>query len=240
MYSSLIIFVVILPVALSVLAQDFQEDIHATGKGALKITFIGHGTLMFAFNKMIIHVDPVTSYADYSRMPKADLILVTHHHGDHLDPAAIQTLTKANTKLLLTEKCLERSGIKDGLVIRNGDSRTIKGITIEGIPAYNLKHMRSSGAPYHSKGEGNGYILTFGERRVYVDTPEMKSLQDIDIAFLPMNLPYTMTPEMVAEAAKSFRPRILYPYHYGNTDTSKIENLLKDSPEIEVRVREMR
>jgi L-ascorbate metabolism protein UlaG (beta-lactamase superfamily) len=105
--------------------------------------------------------------------------------------------------------------------------------------------MRESGEPFHIKGTCNGYVITFGEKRVYVagdteNTPEMKALEDIDIAFLPMNLPYTMTPEMVADAAKAFKPKILYPYHFGETDVSKIVDLMKDEKEIEVRVRKMK
>jgi L-ascorbate metabolism protein UlaG (beta-lactamase superfamily) len=104
--------------------------------------------------------------------------------------------------------------------------------------------MRSEGAPFHPKGVGNGYIVTFGDKRVYIagDTeniPEMKNIKGIDIAFLPMNLPYTMTPEMVADAAKSFKPKVLYPYHFGETDTAKIVDLLKDEKEIEIRIRKM-
>jgi L-ascorbate metabolism protein UlaG (beta-lactamase superfamily) len=104
--------------------------------------------------------------------------------------------------------------------------------------------MRSQGVPFHSKGVGNGYVITFGDKRVYVagdteNTPEMKALKDIDIAFLPMNLPYTMTPEMVADAAKAFRPKILYPYHYGDTDPSRLVDLLKDARDIQVRIRNM-
>jgi L-ascorbate metabolism protein UlaG (beta-lactamase superfamily) len=104
--------------------------------------------------------------------------------------------------------------------------------------------MRSPGVPFHPKGIGNGYIVTFGDKRIYIagdteNTPEMKNLKGIDIAFLPMNLPYTMTPEMVADAAKAFRPKILYPYHYGNTETAKIIDLLKDEKDIEVRIRSM-
>ena len=117
--------------------------------------------------------------------------------------------------------------------MRNGDKQTIAGLQIEAVPAYNILHKREDGQPFHPKGVGNGYILTFGNTRLYLagDTeniPEMKNLHDIDIAFLPMNLPYTMTPEMVADAARMFKPRILYPYHYGNTDTNKLVELLKD------------
>jgi L-ascorbate metabolism protein UlaG (beta-lactamase superfamily) len=120
----------------------------------------------------------------------------------------------------------------------------VAGIEIEAVPAYNVLHLRRSGEPYHPKGRDNGYVVTFAETRVYIagDTesiPEMDELKGVDIAFLPMNLPYTMTPEMVADAARRIRPRILYPYHYGGTDTAELARLLADEKGIEVRVREM-
>jgi L-ascorbate metabolism protein UlaG (beta-lactamase superfamily) len=113
------------------------------------------------------------------------------------------------------------------------------------VPAYNIVHKRDTGQPFHPKEVGNGYIITFGDKRVYVagdteNVPEMKGLKNIDIAFLPMKLPYTMPPEMVADAAKAFKPKILYPYHFGETDTSKLVSLLKGYPEIEVRIRNMK
>ena len=128
--------------------------------------------------------------------------------------------------------------------MRNGDVRPIDGITVEAVPAYNVVHKRPNGQPFHPKGAGNGYVLTFGDMRVYVagDTeniPEMNTLQDIDCAFLPMNLPYTMSPEMVADAAIAMQPSILYPYHFGATDTSRLLDLLSDYENIEVRVRDM-
>lgn len=223
--------------------SKFEEDLIETAKGDLKITFIGHGTLMFTFGDTVIHVDPVGQYADYSTLPQADLILVTHEHSDHLDPNAIKMIRTDKTDLIFTEKCAEK--IKAGIIMKNGDVRSIQGLKIEAVPAYNIVHMRRGNVPFHPKGHGNGYIITFGDKRVYVagdteNTPEMKALKDIDIAFLPMNLPYTMTPEMVADAAKAIRPDILYPYHFGNTDTSKIVELLKDNKEIEVRIRKMR
>jgi L-ascorbate metabolism protein UlaG (beta-lactamase superfamily) len=195
---------------------------------------------MFAIGGKSIHVDPWTRLADYSKMPKADIILLTHDHRDHLDQKALEILRTEKTAVVLTATCA--SQIKGGIVMRNGDVKTIEGLKIEAVPAYNLIHMRSEGNPFHPKGVGNGYVIGFGEKRVYVagdteNTPEMKKLKHIDIAFLPMNLPYTMTPEMVADAAKAFKPKILYPYHYGRTDTSEIVNLLKDMPEIEVRIR---
>jgi len=232
-------------VLVAAVQKEFEEDIIQTSQGDLKITFIGHGTVMFTFEGKIIHVDPVGRYADYSQLPKADLTLITHEHGDHLDAKVIKIISSEKTDLVLTEKCVEKVKIEDVIIMKNGDIKTVQNLKIEAIPAYNIKHMRSPGNPYHPKGVGNGYIITFGDKRVYVagdteNTPEMKALKNIDIAFLPMNLPYTMTPEMVADAAKAFMPKILYPYHYGNTDTSKIVELLKDVERIEVRIRDMK
>ena len=221
---------------------EFEQDIIKTGSGNLRIICIGHGTLMFIFDGKVIHVDPVGREADYSKMPKADMILITHEHGDHLDPEAIKLIRKEGTEIVLTKACAER--VTGGTIMQNGDVRTVQELKIEAVPAYNIVHMRSGNTPYHPKGVGNGYVITFGDTRVYVagdteNTPEMKQLEDIDIAFLPMNLPYTMTPEMVADAAKALKPKILYPYHYGQTDTSRIVALLKDVKDIEVRIRKL-
>jgi L-ascorbate metabolism protein UlaG (beta-lactamase superfamily) len=117
-------------------------------------------------------------------------------------------------------------------------------LKVEAVPAYNVVHMRSPGQPFHPKGVGNGYVITFGDKRVYVagdteNVPEMANLPNIDVAFLPMNLPYTMTPKMVAEAVQVIKPKIVYPYHFGNTDTSQLVRLLKDMENVEVRVRKM-
>jgi len=203
---------------------------------------VGHGTLMFAFGGQVVHVDPVSREADYGKMPKADLILITHEHGDHLDPAAVAAIRKEGTTILLTEKCAAK--VTGGIVMKNGDTRKVGALTVEAVPAYNLVHKRPTGQPFHPRGDGNGYIVTFGDKRVYVagdteNTPEMKKLEKIDVAFLPMNLPYTMTPEMVADAAKALRPRILYPYHFGKTDTAQLVKLLAGEKDIEVRIRRM-
>jgi L-ascorbate metabolism protein UlaG (beta-lactamase superfamily) len=226
-----------------VLAQaPFQTDRFKTSTGDLQITFIGHGTLMFQHANLVVDVDPVSQYADFAKLPKADVILVTHEHPDHLDPKAIEAARKPDTVVIGTARCAQQVG---GMtVMTNGETRTVKGLRIEAVPAYNIVHKRPNGQPFHPKGEGNGYVMTFGDKRVYVagdteNTPEMKALQKIDIAFLPMNLPFTMTPEMVAAAAKSFSPRILYPYHYGDTDTSKLTALLANSG-IEVRIRNLK
>jgi len=220
----------------------FEQDVIKTGAGDLTITFIGHGTLMFAFGGKVIHVDPVGQFADYGQLPKADLILITHEHGDHLDPKVVEMLRQPGTEIVLTQAAAGQ--VAGGLVMANGEVKTVAGLKIEAVPAYNLVHKRESGEPFHPKGRGNGYIITFGDKRIYVagdteNTPEMKALKDIDIAFLPMNLPYTMTPEMVADAALAFKPKILYPYHFGKTDTARLVALLKDHPEIEVRIRRM-
>ncbi|MBI5572751.1 MAG: MBL fold metallo-hydrolase [Desulfomonile tiedjei] len=222
---------------------ESASDVIKTSGGDLKITFIGHGSLMFTYQGKVIHVDPYGKLADYGSFPKADLVLITHEHADHLDLDALKKVGKENIPVVMTETCAQK--IKGGPVMRNGDVQTVAGIKIEAVPAYNLIHMRAPGQPYHPKGVGNGYVLTFGDKRVYVagDTeniPETKGLKDVDIAFLPMNLPYTMTPEMVADAAKAFKPKILYPYHTGDTDISKIKKLMKGEQGIELRIRKMK
>jgi L-ascorbate metabolism protein UlaG (beta-lactamase superfamily) len=197
---------------------------------------------MFAFGGKIIHVDPFSSVADYSKLPQADLILLTHEHRDHLDLKALESLRTDKTKIVLTENCARQ--VKGGIIMHNGEVKTVDGLIIEAVPAYNLVHMRSEGVAFHPRGIGNGYVITFGDKRIYLagDTeniPEMQNLKNIDCAFLPMNLPYTMTPEMVADAAKAFKPKVLYPYHYGETDPSKLVELMKDVPEVEIRIRKM-
>ncbi len=222
--------------------EQFETDVIQTSAGDLKITFLGHGTLMLTLNGRNIHVDPFSRVADYSKLPKADVILITHEHRDHLDLKALASVRTEKTEVILTETCAKQ--VEGGIVMQNGDVHTVNGVTIEAVPAYNLVHKRENGQPFHPQGVGNGYVMTFGDKRVYVagDTeniPEMKKLEGIDCAFLPMNLPYTMTPEMVADAAKAFQPKILYPYHYGNTDTSKLVELLREQKGIEVRIRKM-
>ena len=223
--------------------KGFETDVIKTSAGDLKITFVGHGTLMFNFGGKVIHVDPFSALADYNLLPQADLILLTHEHRDHLDLKALNTVRTEKTVVVLTETCAKQ--VQGGIVMMNGDVKTVEGLKIEAMPAYNIVHKRDTGQPFHPKGVGNGYIITFGDKRVYVagdteNVPEMKGLKNIDIAFLPMNLPYTMTPEMVAEGARAFKPKILYPYHFGETDTSKVVSLLKGAPEIEVRIRNMK
>ncbi len=221
----------------------FESDVIETSAGSLEMTFIGHGTLMFKIEDEVIHIDPVGREADYAEMPDADLILVTHDHGDHLDPEAVGHIRKEETAMVTSETCAER--LNGATVLKNGEEMQWKGIGIEAVPAYNIVHERSPGQAFHPKGRGNGYILTVGDTRVYIggdseNTPEMKALEDIDVAFLPMNVPYTMTPEMVADAALALRPGILYPYHYGDSDPQELVQLLLEADDIEVRIRDLR
>ncbi len=226
-------------------AQDLQTDKFETNNGELSIKFVKHGSLFFEFNGKTIHIDPVSRMGDYENYPDADLILITHHHGDHLDLNAIELIKKETTKIILTQKCRELSeNLSDIIVMKNGDVLEINQLEVEAIPAYNIEHKRENGSPFHLKGEGNGYVISFGDKKVLIggDTeniPEINALENIDIAFLPMNLPYTMTPKMVADAAKTFKPKVLYPYHYGNTDTSILVELLKNEKDIEVRIKKM-
>jgi L-ascorbate metabolism protein UlaG (beta-lactamase superfamily) len=221
----------------------FAQDSFPPAPLGLTFTFITHATLIATYGTTVIHVDPVGEYADYARLPKADIVLVTHEHSDHFDPKAIAAVRTNATTVIMGSKCGAK--VQGAVVMRNGEERTVKGIRIEAVPAYNIVHVRAPGSPFHPRGNGNGYVLTLGDRRVYIagdteNTREMMALKGIDIAFLPMNLPYTMTPEMVAKAALAFRPTMLYPYHLGDTDTSKLVSLLASARDIEVRIREMK
>lgn len=220
-----------------------KEDVIETSAGPLALRFIGHGSLVFGFAGKTIYVDPYGKVGDYAALPKADLVLITHEHGDHLDPAALSAVAGPDTPLIASEVVREKLG--RGTALQNGETTEVLGIPIAAVPAYNIKHHRDTGEPFHPKGRGNGYVLTFGDVRVYVagdteDIPEMAALAGVDVAFVPMNLPYTMTPEMAAAAARSLRPKkALYPYHYGDTDPARLAELLAGSG-IEVRVRELR
>jgi L-ascorbate metabolism protein UlaG (beta-lactamase superfamily) len=227
----------------NVFSQDPPAyDKISTTAGNVVMNFIGHGSLMFRLDTFTIYIDPVSSSGDYKNLPKADLILVTHEHFDHLDLKLITELKKEETLVFTNEKSNDQIGW--ALAMKPGDRQEVNNIVIDAVPAYNIVNMRSPGQPFHPKGVGLGYILTIGGKRFYIagdteNTPEMKALTNIEIAFLPMNLPYTMTPAMVADAARAFKPRILYPYHFGETNTDEIVNLLKGSG-IEVRIRNLK
>jgi L-ascorbate metabolism protein UlaG (beta-lactamase superfamily) len=246
--SSKFLQVFLFTLTVSIMAtKSFSQEVPAydkisTSAGNVVMNFIGHGSLMFRLDTFTIYIDPVSSSGDYKNLPKADVILVTHEHYDHLDIKLIGELKKEGTMVFTNVKSTEQIGW--AMAMSPGDRQEVNNIVIEAVPAYNIVNMRSPGQPFHPKGSGLGYILTIGGKRFYIagdteNTPEMKALKDIEVAFLPMNLPYTMTPAMVADAAKAFKPKILYPYHFGETNTDEIVSLLKGSG-IEVRIRNLK
>ena len=174
---------------------------------------------------------------------KADLILVTDIHGDHLNPEGIAMVRKPGAPVVMPDAV--RAQASDSVaapveVLANGQSRTVGGVMIEAVAMYNLVRGPEAGQLFHTKGRGNGYVLTLGDKRVYLagDTecvPEIKALENIDVAFMPMNLPYTMPPSEAAECVKAFTPAIVYPYHFRGQKTEEFEAALKGSG-IEVRV----
>jgi L-ascorbate metabolism protein UlaG (beta-lactamase superfamily) len=238
-----ILIILLTAMIIPVFSQETPEyDKLVTSAGPVEMHFIGHGSLMFKVNGFVIYIDPVRSSGNYDFLPKADLILVTHDHGDHLDIKLDGDLKKPGTLLFCNQA--STSKVPWGMGMNAGDRQEINNIIIEAVPAYNIVNESSPGNPYHPKGVGVGYILTIGGKKIYVagdteNTPEMKALHNIDVAFLPMNLPYTMTPAMVADAALAFKPKILYPYHFGETDTNEIVKLLSGSG-IEVRIRNLK
>lgn len=217
--------------------KTFETDVFDVGGKPLKLTALGHSSLVCEWQGHIIHIDPWSVQADYAAQPRADFIFVTHEHVDHLDVAAIAQLKKPGTRLFIN--AAGRDQIGEGEVLANSDKKDFGSFSVEAVPAYNLGEDKQK---FHPRHRGNGYVFRFGVFTVYVagdteDIPEMRALKDIDVAFLPMNQPYTMTPEQVAAAARAFRPRVLYPYHRGETDPQLAVNLLKNDTDIEVRVR---
>ena len=218
-------------------------DVFKTEGGTtVKMYCIKHGSLRMQVGDKWIYVDPVTTAVkpetDYSTLPQADYILVTHEHFDHLDSVAINQLTKLGTRLITNARCHELLGGK-GDVMANGDSRTLaEGWTVDAVPAYNTSPEKQK---FHPKGRDNGFVLTIEGMRIYIagdteDIPEMAAINDIDVALLPCNLPFTMTPEQCARAARVIKPTVLFPYHYGETDIQQVVNLL-DGSGIDVRIR---
>jgi len=227
----------------SVAQTVVKRDVVKTSAGDLELFFIGHASLMMTFQGKVIHFDPYGKMANYATLPRADVIFITHDHNDHFDLEAVQSIQKRDTVVILPPICSEK--IPEGWVVTNGERLDVLGIDVQVMPAFNMVNRRPDGQLFHPKGIGNGYVLTFGDKRVYVagDTEniaEMKALRGIDCAFLPMSTPSTMSPEMVADAAKAFRPKILYPYHYKETDPNRLTELMKDAPGVEVRIRQLR
>jgi L-ascorbate metabolism protein UlaG (beta-lactamase superfamily) len=221
-------------------AQAPKSDSIPTNSGDLKITPIGHASMMLEFSGKVIHVDPA-GQIDFSTFPKADLILVTDIHGDHQSREKIDQLKKAGSIVVAPPAVAQT--ITEAQTLSNGQKKTIAGIEIEATPMYNLVRGPQPGTLFHDKGRGNGYILTLGGKRLYIAgdtecTAEMKALRNIDVAFLPMNLPYTMPPGEAAECAKAFQPKIVYPYHHRGSNVQEFADALKSTPGVEVRIRQ--
>jgi L-ascorbate metabolism protein UlaG (beta-lactamase superfamily) len=221
----------------------FAQDMLKTPSGEISIHFIGHSSLYFKVNNKIVHVDPWSRVANYDTLPDADLILLTHQHRDHLDTVALKAITRPDTYMIIAPVCLDHfTPVVSYQTIGNNQSTKWENIEIEAVPAYNVLHMRPNGTPYHPKGEGNGYVLNIDGKRIYVagDTeniPEMNYLGAIDIAFLPVNLPFTMSIEMLADAVKMIKPAVVYPYHYGQTDLQEVQKQIRLVSEAEIRIR---
>ena len=226
--------------SMPVTTQTYEVDVFKTKSGkTLKFHALMHASIRLEYDGKEIEIDPVGKLrdrtVDFTKMPKADIIFVTHEHGDHYDEATLKLLSGENTKLIMNPRCAEMFGA--GQVMVNGDKLTLADdFTVEAVPAYNTTegHLQ-----FHPKGRDNGYILTIDGIRIYVagdteDIPEMESIDDIDIAFLPCNQPYTMTPDQLINAAKVIKPKVLFPYHYGQTDLSGVAAQLEG---IDVRIR---
>ena len=221
--------------------EMYEVDVFKTKSGkTVKLHALMHSCIRIEFDGHEIQIDPVGKMGnrtiDYAAMPKADYIFVTHEHGDHYDLAAIKELTGSNTQLVMNRRCADMYG--SGLALANGQSATLGDITVDAVPAYNITEGRTQ---FHPKDRDNGYILTLDGLRIYIagdteDIPEMAAIKDIDIAFLPCNQPYTMTPEQLVRAAKIIKPKVLFPYHYGQTNVSTIPSALKGEG-IDIRIR---
>lgn len=237
------IVIMFVGVAPSVGQEISKRDILPTSAGPVELFFLGHASLMLTFQGLVLYFDPYGKMADYSTLPKADMVFITHDHNDHFDLEALRSIEKPDTVVVLPPICSAQ--VPEGWIVENGESLLVRGLRVQVVPAYNVVHLRENGQPYHPKGIGNGYVLTLGNSRIYVagDTenlPELKTLRGIDCAFFPMSLPSTMSPEMVADLARAIRPKILYPYHYTDTDPTRLSALLRNVPEIEVRIRPLR
>jgi len=213
-------------------------DEFSTSAGPLKITPIQHASVLIQAGGKVLYVDP--AQGNYDGLPKADYILVTDIHGDHLAPAIVDKLKTSSTLVLAPQAAADK--LPGCTVIANGQTKAAGPFSLEAVPMYNLKRGPSEGKFFHDKGRGNGYVVTYGGKRFYFsgDTegiPEMRALRNIDAAFVCMNLPYTMTPAEAADAVKAFHPKVVYPYHYRGQDLGIFAKAL-DGTGIEVRQRE--
>lgn len=230
----------ILVLAFALSSWGAAADEFKTSAGPLKITPIQHATMMIEAGGQVIHVDP--AQGKLGGLPKADLILVTDIHGDHMDDAMLRQVKKDSTMIIGPAAVAQALSGEKVTVMQNGETKMVGKWTIQAVPMYNQKRGPGPGQLYHDKGRGNGYIVTYGGLRIYIagdteDTPEMRALKKIDVAFVPMNLPYTMDPEEAAEVVREFKPKVVYPYHYMGSDLKVFEAGLKGSG-VEVRIRD--
>ncbi|RKD90747.1 MBL fold metallo-hydrolase [Mangrovibacterium diazotrophicum] len=221
-------------------AQYRIKDVIPTSKGDLEITIIGHCFYHFTFNRLNIYVDPIPNVGDISALPKADLILITHDHRDHLSTNVIQFLSKYDTKVIASKACIKKMDF--GEFLENGQQTTFGEIYIKAVPAYNVVNLRPDDVPYHPKGDGNGYFLVFGDKTVYIagDTEyidEMRFFMKPDIAFIPMMMPFCMDEDMFIKVAKRLKPEIIYPVHYNTKLDSLVEKMKIALPNTEVKIR---
>ncbi len=210
---------------------------------AIQIKPIRHATFVMTYHDVVFYVDPVGSSALFDKFPPPDLILITHDHGDHLNQDTINGVMVDKTTIVAPASVHEKLNGQNQsktVVMKNGETKEIKGIQIKAIPMYNTTEERLR---YHKKGKGNGYILTLEEKRVYIagdteDIPEMRRLKNIDIAFIPMNLPYTMDIEQAASAVLDFKPKVAIPYHYRGSNVQKFKKLVEKDSNIKVQLME--
>jgi L-ascorbate metabolism protein UlaG (beta-lactamase superfamily) len=232
------VFLAIAAASMLMAARPQPDKIPASG-GDITIAPINHATLQIVYANHVIDVDPVAA-ADYTGLPAPDLVLITDIHSDHLDPATVAKLRKPTTVIVAPSAAA--ANLDHPVIMANGEKTTVAGVDLEAVPMYNLTRGPAPGRVYHDKGRGNGYILTLGGKRIYIAgdtecTPEIRALRNIDVAFLPMSLPYTMSPAEAAECAKAFAPKIVYPYHYRTADLDEFATPLSGSA-IDVRLRD--
>ena len=214
-----------------------ETQVFSTSAGPVKITPLVHASTLIEAAGKTIYLDPAKP-VKFDGLPKADLILITDIHGDHMDPESVKEISKAGTEVISSPAVAQT--VTAAKPIANGETKSWQAWTIEAIPAYNIKRGPSPGKLFHEKGRGNGYVLTYGGKRFYFsgDTegvPEMRALKNIDVAFVCMNLPYTMPPEEAADAVKAFHPKIVIPYHYRGSDLAVFKKGLEGTG-IEVRL----
>ena len=215
-------------------------DHFMTKKGELSVVPLEHASILFELAGEEIYVDPTASAVADPSLPKADIVFITDIHPDHLDPAGLDRVRKAGTQVVGPKAVADKTHVD--VVMVNGDTRQIGDVVATAVPMYNLKRGPSAGQLYHDKGRGNGYELQFGQMHVYVSgdtecTPEMKALENIDAAFVCMNLPYTMPPAEAAECVAAFKPKVLFPYHYRGSDLAVLDTALAGKG-VDVRKRE--